>query len=1539
VFYRIIYIIWRVFWSSFWVMLITMMLFSGLVFLMLQTKPVRDYLVERAELWYNEQFEGTLKIGELGGVLPVTAEIRDVSITYKDHTPISFESLHVRLDLLSLLRNQLTIIDLHLDQPNLMLYKGDSGRLALAEAFDRSSPAAATGPDLLYFMESFDLYAPLVRISNGYIHINEGLETPDLPQLPLPFTAGQLDASVFLELSQDLRYLDISSFSMVIASMDSIPVTLSGQIYNDSHFLELNAMRLGVGNSHFDWDSEFTGINLAMDNLAGQFREAGWEADIRRAHVSESNLKTWFNELPEGFPDLNFSLSAAGKGPMFSISDADMEAGNNRLIFEAQLENLLNRELLTYDFRIYQLITDGSLPEFFIPAWEQLPIMSWKDADLKGAFRGTADSLVLSADFGLPGGGRISVAGGVDLMHPFAIDLDVFGYDLDISIFENVPTYQSRINTELNIIGNQLADPDYELHIFADIIDSYIGALSVPDMHFDAEYSRGVLRHDFAYHQHDRFLNGRGQVDFTGATPNFIITGESSGLNLAEAIPDKGFPETAWNMQFDINWHGMKPDDWFGRMIVDVYPSLINGNELSPHQMYLDLNDPKSENRSLRLTSTILDVLVEGDIRISAITGLYDHWQGFFTHRITDELLLQETDTISIREGPADEQVNAEFWVELKNLGLIRSYVPDFPELRSGGQLQLNVTADRDRLAVEADWNDRNTEWNGISVNDSYIGLVTEFRYGQLFRNFAELDLDIRAQRIRFQDQALDDLSWSVHVRDDSLYSRNMVTSLNNNVRFASELEGLLADSLVQAGITRLMIGNDQYMWNSEGHPRIIYDHLGRLHVEDFKLVSGFDEIFIDGIFSTFEDDSVQYRFHNVDLGRISDMVRGRLHFNGILNAGFVTKNLIRSPVFHGNLEVDQLHFDERPVGDLRLNSRYNADYDRFDTEFHIWTDDDKYESYLRENNAYGQNIQAAGWLKAPAHGQSPDSLYYFDVDVRTVDLWVLNYLLDGIFDSVEGHGTGIGYITGDLEYIDFDSEFEIHRATVVPVFFHSRLDLNGRVSVGRQNGVRVHNLNVRDRGNGSGTVSGNYDFNEFQAERFMDFTLRMNNLRFLDNNDGPDIPFYGRVAGTGVVNISGSNISPFVRTIEPVQTTSQSRLSIPLMQQLDGADHGRFIRFVKDFKDVDSRRQLTSDPEVLRQVDRTFMETFRLDLQFVAADNSTVQLIFDPVTGEIVNARGGGRVHVTLEDETLQIFGNYNITDGDYLFVGGDILTRRFTLREGGSIRWDGDPANAILDINAVYRARPNIAPLLGAAADQTNRVAVELQLVITGPIDNIENDFYFEFPNAIDATQNAAVLNILNSEEQKLIQATSLLFTGGFISGALVGDTQTQELGSTLQARAGQVGISQLLSSQINALLSDNLINLDVDLNLFGFDQADLGIALRLFDDRLILRREGEVGGEEAYIGDLGATYRINPNLSVEVFHRKDPMLLSILGDQAGVENVNGVGLEAQFRFNTWREFGNRVWRNITGLFGLRSRGEEESDETEDEFASIGE
>jgi hypothetical protein len=417
-------------------------------------------------------------------------------------------------------------------------------------------------------------------------------------------------------------------------------------------------------------------------------------------------------------------------------------------------------------------------------------------------------------------------------------------------------------------------------------------------------------------------------------------------------------------------------------------------------------------------------------------------------------------------------------------------------------------------------------------------------------------------------------------------------------------------------------------------------------------------------------------------------------------------------------------------------------------------------------------------------------------------------------------------------------------------------------------------------------------------------------------------------VAGSGLVTLTGSNITPFIRTVTPVSTTAESRLTIPLLPETAFDEQSRFIEFVKSFDEVFAPRTESLDQAgVPIQQERTFAETFRLDLQFIAPPRTTVQLLFDPLTNEVLNARGNGRIRITLEDQVFQMFGGFNVNSGDYTFVGGDIFVRRFQLRDGGTINWEGDPANARLNITASYRTRPNIGVLTGSAIDQQTRIPVDLILDITGTIQAIENDFYFEFANAIDVTQNATELSLLNSEDQKLLQATSLLFTGGFLPIGTAADGQFAELSTSLQARAGQVGLSQLLSNQINNLLSSSLSVLDVDLNLTGFDQADLGVALRLFDDRLILRGEsqffaGAEAGAETTLGDFGVTYSISRNLSLEVFHRRDPTLRSIVGNQSQAESINGIGLEAQIQFNTWSDLHTRIVRQLRRLFGIKPK-----------------
>ena len=1521
------------------VLVATVVLFAGALFVMLQTNPVKMYLSDRAETWFNENYQGTLHIGEIGGFLPLQMELRDLLLEYDDRTVVSMDNMRVRVDIIALFRNNLTINDLALIRPSVYLRHDESGKYSLIRALTRNRdaqpfmrPGESDLFDLPQPFHTLNIYAPFMQVHDGLLHTDAPPEGFDHPSLSYPFRITGFNTEMFLEISADQRYLDISYLTLILEDLDTRELVLSGQIYNDRRYLEFNVMRMRLGNSYMDWNMEFDGIDLFKGSIAEQLNQAAWTMFLKDGFLAEMELDFFLEDIPNGFDGLNATMMAEGNGRFLSIRDAELASGNTRLSLDADFSDFRNLEQLAYQIEIHAIQADADDLIAWAPQTRALPFHDWNTIGTSGMLKGNADTMQVDLDFNLPEG-HLKTHGLIDLEHPLAFDFTLSGTDINPAAMDGLSDYPGLINMEMILSGFDVMKPDPVLTMNVDIFDSRITDFVISDMHLDITYSDRLVTHEFGYYQDSGFISGEGSLNLRGERPHLLMKGASSGLDLNAIAEKHNLPVSDWNMNFDINWHGRDMEEWHGRIVVDVHPSRLNGNELQFHQLYLDFNHPESRTRSLRLTSSIADLVMEGEISIPSIGRLFGQWHNYFTYRVDDEILFRKREEQLMKRAEPGDLLQADIFFEVKNLELLQAYAPRMPDITSTLQGLVQLHADSDMLEITSEWQDNRTAWNGISIEGSEMVFSAGFRFDRSFHDFLDLDLKVNVGRLIYMDQNLDSLSWALLIDEETINSHSRIANFGNEVRFSADIRGGLSESEIYFIIDDLVLGNERYSWLTGYQPVLRYDQDGKLHIEDLLVFSGEDRIFIDGSFSSDPEDSVVYRFVNVNLDRISQMIDGKVGFQGIVDGDFVTRTLTVNPVFHGRLDVDHLAFNDRIIGDASLVSTYNSVEERFETELRVITDEEKHSDYIDQNEGRRQHVTATGWVRAPDIDLPVDSLYYFDIDVVELDAWVLRYLMSSIFESIEGKATGNGYITGNLTDIDFHGDFEILESEVVPVFLEPLYRLNGNLSVNRYDGVLIHELNIRDAANGRGTVTGTFDLNDFEPEKFMDITLSLQNLRFLDNSEDPEVPFYGRVAGTGVVNISGSNVSPFVRTIEPINTTSQSRISLPLVDPTMGDTQGRYIRFVKNFEEVDFHRQITDDPEVLRQIDRTFMEVFRLDLQFVAAPNTTVQLIFDPVTGEIVNAQGSGRMRITLEDEDLQIFGNFDISSGDYLFVGGDILTRRFILREGGTIRLDGDPTNALLDITAVYRSRPNIAPLLGAAMDQTNRVPVELLLVITGPIDNIENDFYFEFPNAIDATQNAAVLNVLNSEEQKLLQATSLLFTGGFISGALVGDTQTQELGTTLQARAGQVGISQLLSSQINTLLSDNLINLDVDLNLLGFDQADLGIALRLFDDRLVLRREGEVGGEETNIGDLGATYRINQNLSVEVFHRKDPMLMSILGTQADVENVNGLGLEAQFRFNTWREFGHRIWRNVTTVFGLfESNGEGQAEHEPD-------
>ena len=1066
-----------------------------------------------------------------------------------------------------------------------------------------------------------------------------------------------------------------------------------------------------------------------------------------------------------------------------------------------------------------------------------------------------------------------------------------------------------------------------------------------------AQWENGVFTPTFYGSAFQSELNGMGTLDIREEIPSVEFSGSGRNINLKAVTQIQEMQETHADVEYELFLTGSNRNNVYGQVSLDIPFAIVGEDTLPSHQFYADFNEPGNQERSLRITSTAVDFSMIGQYDPEALIDLMPYWRSYFDARVNEEFLLSEVTSDTTIAAVGDQ--NLDLSMVVKNVDLIRAYFPDLPSIKSRMELISDINANTERLLFNAAVRDPGFEAGNISADSLSMQITGSFRHSEKLKDFSGLQVQAQASSLNTDFVNGKDVELDFQLNEDSVFISQRIGRIQDQTSFDFKGTIELTDTLLTGSVRQFILGNESYQWVNQGIPTVFYSPDNKLEFQEFSF-KNFDEFLsFSGVFSNLPEDSVNYVIRSVNLGRISELLNGRINFSGELNGTFTTRALTRIPTIHGNLDINRLAIEENVVGDIEINSSFNSTLNRFDTGILIKTDSTKYPDYFVRNNRSGQDIELKGYVLAPEGGEFPeaDSLYKFSVDFESVDLWVIPFIAPNVFSEMSGRASGSGYIWGNTETYDFNVDYQVGVDDAVfmkPRFLETNYYAQGEVSFSRSRGLDFKGVYIIDPSGGSAILSGTYDLNDFQDLDYIDLTLQMDEFQFLNSEFGPDLPFFGQAYGSSTVQLTGTNLNPVLTTVTPINLTEFTNIGIPLLEETEFDQDSKFIRFVDDFSTANRRASTAGSSNFVldeeeNPFDRTFAERFTLDMQFVANNPMTVQLIFDPVTGDIIHADGTGRLRILLRDTELTMFGQFDISGGSYNFVSGDIFTRRFELEPGGSIIWEGPPGDARLSLNAIYEARPDINTLTQARSDidreTSQRVPVELVLNVGGSLTSIENDFYFRLPNNFETRQNTTLstqINNLNrNEDEKLIQATSFLLMGDFIPTSTASSDATSGLSSNFSSSGAVLNpllssqvISPLLSSQINSLLRSDIGTLDIDFNLNTYNNVDLAVALRLYNDRIILSREGQITGAQSDIGDLGATYRINQTLSVTAFHRQDPTFRTFTStdESQQFQDINGVGVEAEVSFNSWNEFFKKLASPFRRLFGTKDKEEEQ-------------
>ncbi|MFN8395201.1 MAG: translocation/assembly module TamB domain-containing protein [Bacteroidia bacterium] len=638
---------------------------------------------------------------------------------------------------------------------------------------------------------------------------------------------------------------------------------------------------------------------------------------------------------------------------------------------------------------------------------------------------------------------------------------------------------------------------------------------------------------------------------------------------------------------------------------------------------------------------------------------------------------------------------------------------------------------------------------------------------------------------------------------------------------------------------------------------------ISRYHLRGLKLRCGQQEIALGGVISRDRTDLMNIDIRNLSIHNLLEVLQSPEDIDGTLKrATFGTWNLLSGqPSVYGSGEIVNFRYKQVDSIGLRFYGGwpyiYGPDFAGMRLEVGHWGQD---------------SVITKGWYNV-----KNDSLH-FDADSSSLQLAWVGPFVEGILSDIHGRvaldhfkvrGTlfkpeleGIARFTNTSFKVDYlNNVFRIGDNQLR--FDHER--------------IQIGQIVVKDTVDGSAEMNGNVFYND---ERGVRLDLRMGkvkDLRFMDTRKKDNDVFYGRVILDGdSARVTGLASAPAIEAW--VNTGDGSWLDIPI-SNYTSANRLEFVKFIQR-------------GDTLSKATKVDYGGMTMTLNVNARSNARVRLIFDEFVGDIIEARGDGNIIVKLDEAgDFNMFGAYAVDEGDYHFTMENVLNKKFTVTRGGRITWNGDPYDALVDLDAVYQVNADLSAILGTSSSG-NRVPVEIVMHMKGSLMTPEITLELRLQmTEQDVFGLATFFQGIQYDQQELNkQVVSLLMFRRFTGQAAGGGAAAANVTSS---------ISELVSNQVNHWLSQSFNDPKIGVELGSSDFKDVQLALRasLFNDRVTVERNGTIVGNTrgaVSLGDLIVTIKVLPKpdtignmdpnagqLVMEIFNRED----------ASITNANNV------------------------------------------------
>jgi len=953
-------------------------------------------------------------------------------------------------------------------------------------------------------------------------------------------------------------------------------------------------------------------------------------------------------------------------------------------------------------------------------------------------------------------------------------------------------------------------------------------------------------------------LDFLGMISFKEEVPVFDFRArlEEANLSALNIYQRTGEADAVLTINVNINATGSTLDDLDGNINVAdiIYEDRYDNGQDAPYstayktrQISIVNTNFAGHQKHLVIRSDFVDASLSGEIFYE---DLLPAVKRFLALHLPSALNNKEGNTLLLSENAEDARnQNFQLKVLFKDTDLVSDLFLPMVRMSENSAIYVDFDSQRDIIDIRGSsdvltlFGARFTYWNLIGAMAAGGYQITHQSASMMISDSIFVE-NFCLDGILYSDTLWYEINWKS-------WDGNNDPGKHGNIQGIAEFLGK-GKSTIRFLPSYALI-ND-FKWQIDAGNLIRVD-TERIEVENLGFFSESQLIEFNGVLGRDARDRMLVHFHNFEFANLDAIVNVKdMNFGGTMNGGLSFAALYQQLVLEASLKVDQFMFNAIPLGDLVLQSAWDEPEEGFRMSA-VLTDQERMEGV--------KPLLASGYF----YPNRTDDHFNINILIDRLPLGIWGRYLAGILDDFRGFATGSLRLSGPLSDPGLSGSVFADNAGFGINYLNTQYSFSHRVEIGK-NYFRFNNLVLRDRHNNTGLAGGTISHNGFRDFR-VDVLVRPERMLALNTTSSHNALYYGRAFASGIVQVSGPEDDIVIDV--SARTNRGTQIYLPLTYRGELSE-SNFITFVSPD---------TLVTEVSFASEKIAGLTLNFDLE--VTPDAEVQLIFDSQIGDVIRGRGEGSLKLEINAEgAFNMFGEYVIQSGDYLFTLQNLINKRFRIEQGGVIRWNGDPDNADVDLRAAYRLRTSLYDLMvdvDTSDVYRRRVPVECVLILRDKLLNPAISFDIYLPGGDEGTRELIERRIATEQEMNR-QVFSLLVLNRFLPAS------TDQYNTALGYGFGTTS-SEFLSNQLSNWLSQISSEVDIGINYRPGDQIssqelEVALSTQLFNDRVLIDGNlGVAGSNPAWsqrtsniVGDVTVEVKLTPEgkFRVKAFNRSN-------------------------------------------------------------------